>query len=65
MHFHLYNLVGIFLVLIWVEERVPLLYTSPDVLNNALHHLNHLHAPYVLPLYTKTSTNDNSSQSES
>ncbi|XP_014298988.1 popeye domain-containing protein 3 isoform X1 [Microplitis demolitor] len=47
------------------EERVPLLYTSPDVLNNALHHLNHLHAPYVLPLYTKTSTNDNSSQSES
>ncbi|XP_074102883.1 popeye domain-containing protein 3 isoform X3 [Cotesia typhae] len=47
------------------EERVPLLYTSPDVLNNALHHLNHLHAPYILPLYTKTSTNDNSSQSES
>ncbi|KAK0173515.1 hypothetical protein PV328_006700 [Microctonus aethiopoides] len=46
------------------EERVPLLYTSPDVLNNALHHLNHLHAPYVLPLYPE-GINSNYSESES
>lgn len=42
------------------EERVPLLYTSPDVLNNALHHLNHLHAPHVLPLNPGKASNSES-----
>lgn len=43
------------------EERMPLLYTTQEVLNNALHHTNHLRAPCTFPSHHSVQQNVQSS----
>lgn len=52
-----YNFASI-LILLRIEERMPLLYTSQEVLSNTLHHASQLPVPRTFPLYPMSSEKD-------